>query len=201
MKIKRTCYNKYHIHNGSNHSSRRGPSSFGMHDSKLAFECIKIQEGDTFLDLGCGAGDYSLYAAKLVGESGSVYSLDIGEEMLEGIRSDAEKSGLKNICTMVADVFKLLPVKEESVDVCMIATVLHYKNILDKTGVLFGEIRRVLKRGGRLAIIECKKEEMPFGPPLEFRVAPEELDKALFLYGFKKIDYVDLGVNYMVLFE
>ncbi len=197
----KACHNKHHTPNRKHHRRGRGPSSFGMHDSEKAFERLKLQEGNTFLDLGCGAGEYSLYAAKLVGASGNVLSMDIGVEMLEGLREEAEKSELNNIQTMVADVFKPLSVEGSSIDVCMLATVLHAHNVIEKSYVLFDEIRRVLKPGGRLAIIECKKEEMLFGPSIEFRVAPEELEKALFFYGFKKVDYMDLGFNYMILFE
>lgn len=201
MDNKKPCHGKHHVQNRKHLKRGRGPSSFGMHDSEQAFEHLALQEGDTFLDLGCGAGEYSLYAANLVGSSGKVFSLDIGEEMLEGLRKEAEKSGLENIQTLVADIFKPLVIKKNSVDICMLATVLHAKNVIEKASVLFNEVRRVLKPNGRLVIIECKKEEMLFGPPIEFRVSPKELEKSLFLYGFKKVDYMDLGFNYMILFE
>lgn len=192
-------------HNGQNrnhhHRKKRGPSSFDMHDSEHVFKRLSIKEGDTFLDLGCGAGDYSLYAAKLVGESGTVYALDLWDEMLEGLRQEALKSDLHNMNTMVSDICRQIPVKDRTIDICMLATVLHIESIIEQADTLFSEIKRVLKPGGILAVIECKKEKMFFGPPVELRIAPEKLEKILSDYGFKKMDYVDLGFNYMITFE
>ncbi|MBI9061242.1 MAG: methyltransferase domain-containing protein [Marinilabiliaceae bacterium] len=179
----------------------KGLSSFGMHDSEQVFKHLKINQGNTFLDLGCGAGDYSLYAANQVGKSGHVYAFDLCDEILENLKKEATNAGINSIHAMTADIFAPLAIKSKSVDVCMLATVLHSENVLENAHILFNEIKRVLKPKGRLSIIECKKEEMPFGPPLKFRVSPDDLEKALLKYGFKKMDYLDLGYNYMVLFE
>jgi len=44
----------------SEHYERK-PSSFFMHDPHLIFEELDLKEGDSFLDLGCGTGDYTLW--------------------------------------------------------------------------------------------------------------------------------------------
>lgn len=201
MNKKIKCHNKQYIPKCNHHNRGVRPSSFEMHDSEQVFERLKLKNGNTFLDLGCGAGEYSLYAAKLVGKFGIVYALDIVEKILKELINEASQAGLNNIKTIVADVFKPFPIEDLSIDTCMLATVLHAENVLDKSSVLFNEIRRVLKPGGHLAIIECKKEVMLWGPPIELRIAPEELEKELLLYGFHRIDYMDLGLNYMLLFE
>ncbi len=93
-----------------------------------------------------------------------------------------------------------LPVDDESVDLCFISTVLHSLDLADVEKSLFSEIHRVLKPGGRVAIIECKKEAQPFGPPMSLRLSPEEIDGSMARYGFRKMDLFDLGYNYMILF-
>jgi len=172
-----------------------------MHDSKKVFDQLNLMDGQAFLDLGCGAGDYSLCAARQIGQSGHVYALDLLENTLNELKNEAVSEGLNNVHTMVADIFKPIAIPDKSVDVCMLATVLHSENVLEKTRILFSEIKRVLKPGGRLAIIECKKEKMPFGPPVEFRVAPHELESNLYLYDFRMVNYTDLGYNYMIMFS
>jgi ubiquinone/menaquinone biosynthesis C-methylase UbiE len=63
------------------------------------------------------------------------------------------------------------------------------------------EIVRVLKPGGRLAIVEFKKIPGPPGPPEKVRLAPEELIRVLEPYGFKPRDTVSLGEStYLSLF-
>lgn len=197
-----TCFNKHHIQNHGQHRHRRkGPSSFGMFDSEQAFEYLKLQEGDTFLDLGCGAGDYSLYAAGIIGKTGTVYAIDLWDEMLKGINKEAGRLGINNIHTITADICNPINIADNSIDVCLLATVMHAEKKTEKCKTLFTEIVRVLKPNGRLAIIECKKEEILFGPPLSIRISPEELENVLKKYGFKKMDYVDLGYYYMILFS
>lgn len=186
------------------HISRRGskgPSSFGIHDSETAFEKLDLKPGNIFLDLGCGAGDYSFYAAKIVGETGKVYAFDIWSDIVEGVAKQAKEREFRNVQVKVSDIYQPLKIEDKSIDVCMLATVLHSKNVIEKSISLFQEIKRILKPEGRLAIIECKKEEAFFGPPLELRVGPEELEKALYEIGFKKESYTDLGYNYMLVLE
>ena len=48
---------------------------------------------------------------------------------------------------------------------------------------------------------EIKKEETSFGPPMEIRLSPKELENFIIEFGFKKISYTDLGSFYMVEFE
>ncbi len=201
MSCKQRCNSQHY--SGCNERSqhqRRGPSSYSMHDPELIFHELKLKEGDSFLDLGCGAGDYSVHAAKIVGNSGVVFALDVWEALLDGLAEEAVSLGLRNIRTKVSDISKPLLVEDNCIDVCFIATVLHTLN-LDQWGEqLFNEIHRVLKSEGRLVIIECKKEDRPFGPPMHLRISQEELEAEITQYGFKKLNYVDLGHNYMIQF-
>lgn len=180
---------------------RRGPSSYHMHDADVVFEQLNIKKGDSFLDLGCGAGDYSIQAAKMVGESGVVYALDIWEEVLDGLSDRAVTNGYKNIKTKVSDIKDKISVDDNSIDICFIATVLHSLNLIEDAERMFGEIQRILKSDGRMVIIECKKTNASFGPPLNCRISPEELDQIVKPYGFEKNSYVDLGYNYMISFS
>jgi SAM-dependent methyltransferase len=185
---------------GKNSHHGRRPSSFWMHDPEIIFNELNLKPGDVFLDLGCGTGDYSICAAEEVGESGLVYAMDIQEELTDNLIRISKDTGLNNIRAVVGDIHAPLPFEDQTIDVCFISTVLHSVDLEDTGKILFPEINRVLKTDGRLIIIECKKEEMDFGPPLSMRISPDEIEERLSAYGFKKIDYVDLGFNYMVKF-
>jgi len=183
-----------------NNRLRRGPSSFYMQDSRLVFEKLTLKHGDTLLDLGCGAGDYSIHAARIVGETGKIYALDLWWEMLEKICEDATILRIHNIYPVVSDVRKKINLPDDSTDVCLIGTVLHMMDFKREANNMFAEVKRVLKPGGKLAVIECKKENSSFGPPIQARISPEELEKSIAEFGFSKTDYTDLGFNYMVMF-
>jgi ubiquinone/menaquinone biosynthesis C-methylase UbiE len=188
------------LHDCRHNGSHRGPSSFYKHDSSLVFKKLALHSGDTLLDLGCGAGDYSIYAAKIVGKSGNVYALDLHQEILDNVYSKAREQGFSNVRPVVSDIRQRIDIPDNRIDTCLIATVLHTIDFSTEKANLFSEVRRVLKPKGKLAVIECKKESALHGPPMHLRISPEELGKGLGEYGFSKTDYVDLGPNYLMMF-
>lgn len=179
---------------------RRGSSSFNMHDPGRVFEEMKLKAGDVFLDLGCGPGEYSIHASKIIGESGAIYALDRSDSSIAELKQRAGEDGISNITAMIADVTELLPIKGAFVDVCLMATVLHIPNVTSKAEALCEEIRRVLKPDGRLVIIDCHKRDLSFGPPKHMRLSPEEVKHLMEPCGFVVLSEVDLGYNYMILF-
>lgn len=172
-----------------------------MQDPECVFNVLAIRPGYRFLDLGCGAGEYSLRASRDVGESGAVYALDRWEEVACKITETVKAQGIQNIQVITSDILHPLPLDGDSIDVCMMATVLHIPTITRGAERLFQEIHRVLKCDGRLAVINIKKEEMTFGPPLEMRLSPDDTASLIVPHGFKEIGMVDLGYNYMVMFK
>ena len=179
---------------------KQGPSSFWMHDPKKVFFSLALRKGDYFLDLGCGPGNYSIEASGIVGTSGAVYAVDRDKIMVKELETIAYQKGIPNINTVQTDITKSLPVTDNSIDLCFISTVLHIPYVSKNISALFNEVCRVLKPGKRLAIIECKKEEMPFGPPLDMRLSPADIENLIQEYGFKKLSMVDLGYNYLIQF-
>ena len=179
---------------------RPGPSSFWMHDPEVVFNALGLREGDVFLDLGCGPGDYSLLAADHVGVSGSVYALDISQRMLGALRTEAVTRGIPNIMAVVGDITRALPVPDSRADACLIATVLHIPGVARNRAALLREVHRVLKPSGQLGIMECKKADMPMGPPLHMRLSPGEIERCVKPHGFKMVKAVDLGCFYFSLF-
>ncbi len=180
---------------------KKGVSSFFMHDSKLIFKELNLRKGDHFLDLGCGAGDYSLQAAKHVGDSGTVYALDKWSEVTGRFTEKINSQQIKNIKVLAFDILHPLPMDSHSIDVCLIATVLHIPNISRHAKDLFQEVNRILKKDGRAAVIEIKKEEMSFGPPVCMRLSPEETESLIKPCGFEKRSFLELGCNYMIQFN
>jgi ubiquinone/menaquinone biosynthesis C-methylase UbiE len=196
-----------HREGGRGHPQKNGPAghetrptSYRMHDPEIVFCALGLKNGDVFLDLGCGTGDYSFRAAGEVGNEGVVYAADVRADLLDSLAERAEACGLNNIRIVAADIRDPLPFRDAEIDVCLISTVLHVPDVWKVCGDIFPEVRRVIKTGGRLAVIECKKEEMPFGPPLSMRISPSELESRVLLYGFENAGLVDLGFNYLMIF-
>jgi ubiquinone/menaquinone biosynthesis C-methylase UbiE len=183
------------------HHGRRGPSSFWMHDPAFIFSEIGLKNGDYFLDIGCGPGDYALYAAGIVGESGAIYAVDRWEEMVIDLINTADVQGLNNLIGIISDITAPLPLENHSIDTCLISTVLHTLALDDCMKSLLDEIHRVLKPDGSMTIIECKKQQASFGPPLHLRISPEEIETYTAQCSFEKTCLADLGHNYLIKFK
>lgn len=179
-----------------------GGSSFNLIDAEKLFSEIQLQPGMTFLDVACGYGYYSIAASKYVAEAGIVCAVDLWQEGIDHLSNHIKEHNINNIHPVLADARKKLPLKSSSVDICLLATVLH-DFIHEKTeeGVL-KEIGRILKQGGRLAVVEFKKMESHPGPPIEIRIAPVEVDKKVAPHGFMILKLIEIGeFHYLFLFR
>jgi ubiquinone/menaquinone biosynthesis C-methylase UbiE len=178
-----------------------GKSSFGLINSAKFFREIDLKKGTTFLDVACGWGAYSLAAADIVGQDGQVYAVDLWEEGISSLRKEADSKGIQNLATFVSDAAQSIPVENDCVDVCLMATVLH-DFVGDKVEQqVMKEILRVMKPNGVLAIVEFYKKEGPPGPPKRVRLSPEEVVKILSAYGFKQNRYTEVGPdNYLQIY-
>ena len=107
-----------------------------------------IVEGETVLDIGCGAGTDLLLAARRIGPGGRAIGIDMTEAMRDRARSSADGAGLTNVEVQQADA-TALPLPDASVDVVISNGVL---NLVPEKEKAFAEIHRVLRPGGRLQL-------------------------------------------------
>ena len=102
-----------------------GKSSIDHIDQTLFFEALLDGPRATYLDLGCGAGNYALALARRLVAGSLVYALDLWEEGVATLEERARQEGLGNIEPMVADLSQPLPLPDSAVDAAYMATVLH----------------------------------------------------------------------------
>ena len=139
-----------------------------------------LRPKDIFLDIGCGAGYFTLPALKLVGSKGKIYALDISTAALSGLRTRIAAAGVFSIETVETGAYDLkLP--DETATIALLSDVLREVN--DKFTFLL-EINRVLRTGARLSIIEWRKKASPKGPPLKDRLGEREIRNLLDRSGF-----------------
>jgi len=176
-----------------------GKSSFDLIDIDKFFKELDLQKGISFLDVACGRGAYCLAASEIVGEKGRVYGVDLWEEGIELLKAAADEKGIGNINAFVSNAGEHIPVADHSIDVCLMATVLHdfVEDQIEKE--VLHEIVRVVKPNGILAIMEFMKIDGPPGPPRHIRLSPEQVDDMLTPFGFMQERIVDVGpYNYLM---
>jgi arsenite methyltransferase len=110
----------------------------------------RIEEGAAVLDLGCGAGTDLLIAAQMVGPDGRVTGVDMTASMLERARASSAEMGLANI-ELHQSLIESLPLPDASIDVVISNGVI---DLVPDKDVVFGEIDRILRPGGRLQIAD-----------------------------------------------
>lgn len=111
-------------------------------------EFAGIKNGDTVVDLGCGAGNDIFVARPLVGVTGNLIGIDFTDEMLEKANKNKTKLGADNVEFKKGEIEKL-PLDENTADVIISNCVL---NLVPDKNKAFSEIFRTLKPGGHFCV-------------------------------------------------
>jgi ubiquinone/menaquinone biosynthesis C-methylase UbiE len=107
-----------------------------------------IRKGQTIVDYGCGTGRYLKVASQKVGDTGTVYAVDIHELAIASAGRIVKKFGLNNIVLVPTDG-KTVGIPSASADIIYALDMFHM--VSDPTGFLI-ELRRITKPGGILYI-------------------------------------------------
>ena len=128
---------------------------------------LELQLYHVVADLGCGTGYFSVPISSKVKK---VYAIDIQKEMLDYLEIKIKKNHIKNIKTLLS-TDNIIPLQNESVDVLLSVNTLHEFQNRDK---IIKEIYRVIKKTGRIVIVDFKKENTNFGPPVNIRLSKKQ---------------------------
>jgi len=157
----------------------------------IILEKFGLRRGNIMADIGCGIGYFTLPASAIAGPEGKVFAMDVSNEMLIQTQEKAHLAKATNIEALLISENDFL-LQEKSVDIALVFFVLHEAEEPER---FLAELYRIIKPGGRLAILDWEKREMPQGPPVEHRISNQEASALIQKVGFS-ITPVDIGMDF-----
>jgi ubiquinone/menaquinone biosynthesis C-methylase UbiE len=159
---------------------------------KKILEKLNLRKDLIAADFGCGSGGWVIPLTKIL-ENGKIYAVDILEEPLSALNSKIKSQKIFNVEIVKGDVEKGTRLLRESCDLVLMTNLLfeceNKKKVLE-------EGKRVLKKEGKLLIVDWKKESK-IGP--EEKVSPEEVKKMAEDLGFKLEEEFEAGPHHWAL--
>ncbi len=145
---------------------------------------IPVREGSKVVEFGSGDGKLALELAKNYNCDIEVFCIDVQKDLLNKLLTDARDSDLQCIKGIAGDVEDLegSGMPPGSSDIVVIVNTLYQ---FDNLKNVFKEAMRILKKGGKLFIVEWNREARDLiGPPREMRISKDELSSLLTSMGF-----------------
>ena len=174
-----------------------GESREVFHARHDVVKALALKPGESIADIGAGTGLYTRLFAAAVGAGGHVYANDIAPQFLAYIAANAKKDGLKNVTTVLGGD-KTTNLKEASLDLAFSSDVYHH---FEYPLTMNASIRRALKPGGRLYVLEMEKTG---SQTAHVRAPKSEVIAEIEKSGFKLVEQVNvpgLKDNYLLHFR
>jgi arsenite methyltransferase len=158
---------------------------------------LSIKSGEAIADIGAGSGYFAFRFARHVGDNGRVYAVDISPDMILHMNRYISEAKLNNVITVLsAEDNPLLPAV--GIDRFFICNTWHH---IQKQENYIGLMKKMLKPGGQVVILDYKKEELPVGPPPEMKIGRGEVVQQFESNGFKLTgEHTFLPYQYFLIF-
>ena len=118
---------------------------------------LHLRQEESVVDIGAGTGYFAIPMAAAVGSAGHVFAVDVSAKMLERFRSRLTEAGVENVECVEGEASST-GLASGSADVVFMANVWHE---FDDHAAVIGEARRLLRRGGRIAVLDWRPDAEP----------------------------------------
>lgn len=162
---------------------------------------LGLREGMKIGEFGVGSGHWALAAAHAVGHAGRVYAVDIQEDLLRHVEDAARRGGLRNIETIWGNLEKPSGTKlrPHILDAGVLANTLFQ---LEDKDAAVTEIKRVMKPGGKLLVVDWAGAYGGMGPDPRHVVSEHAAEKLFIDHGFHKAKNFRAGAHhYAIVFQ
>lgn len=152
-----------------------------------------VRERMHVADFGCGAiGHFVFPAAQLVGPKGVVYAVDILKDALDMLERRSREDQYTNIHAVWSDieVYRATHIPDHTIDLALLVNVLF---LVQRPMHVVAEISRLVKKGGRVLVIDWKPMATAIGPDIARRLSGEQITRYFEQACFTLIETFDAG--------
>ena len=187
-----------------------GFSSAFFLDSDEILKELDLKGNETFMDAGCGDGHIAIKAIEEYLPDGHVYAVDVYDASIEDMETYKKENNIENLTNIEADITEGIPgVDDESIDVVLLVNVFHGFKASRKLDEAVDELARIIKKDGKIAVMDYKAWDVPKGPPTQMRSSPDDLEKLFAGHGLKMTylneeigeDIPEGKSHYLIMFE
>jgi cyclopropane fatty-acyl-phospholipid synthase-like methyltransferase len=148
---------------------------------------LGVKRGMAICDMGCGNGFYTLQLAKMTGDDGHIYAVDIQPEMLKLLNRRADEQGIRNISPILGS-FTDPRLPKGKIDLILLVDVYHEFSHPEQ---MLAAVRDALSPTGLCALVEFRAEDpnVPIKP--EHKMTKEQILKEWPVNGFKLVKEFD----------
>ena len=158
------------------------PSRLKHLNPDIIWEKAALKNPTVLVDVGAGTGFFALIFSKKM-KNGKVYACDISDEMLHWMNNNLPVESKGSVIPMKMEE-SAIPLPDHTADLVYMIN-LHHE--LEEPLKVIAESSRLLREGGKLLIIDWKKEETPGGPPVDIRVTEETIESQMKQGGFSAV--------------
>ena len=158
---------------------------------------LDLKPGETVADIGAGSGYFAFRFARKLGDSGRVYAVDVNADMILHMNRTIRDKRVRNVTTILSAPDDPL-LLDASINRFFICNTWHH---LQNRTRYMALMKKMLKPGGQIIIIDYKKRQLPVGPPPEMKMTRREVIAELEAGGFKLVkDHKCLENQYFLIF-
>ena len=181
--VKRDDHQMHRLHNDPKAyiGALEDPKRDAYQKPHEVIHALNLKSGEVIADIGAGSGYFTFHLARHVGDKGKVYAVDVSPEMILHVNWRIREQKANNVVTLLADPDDpLLP--DRSVNRFFFSDSWHH---IENQSKYLSLMKRMLKPGGEIVMIDFHKKELPVGPPMQMKIAREDLIKQLDSNGYR----------------
>ena len=173
-----------------------GPERDEWQKPDAVIKSLDLKQDTIVADIGSATGYFPVRFARAL-PKGRVYGIDIEKSMVDYLNERAGREGMPNLSSILGKPDD--PKLPEPVDMVFICNTYHH---IEDRQVYFEKLKKNLRAGARLVIVDFIKGKLPVGPPDQMKLTPDELISELSALEYRLIQKLEvLPYQYVLIFQ